>query len=147
MPTCNKNEPSFPCFNCGITVSVRRVGKKWFIPTKYCSRECSIIVHASNLRGRSRPKDGTGKGWIDASGYKRVSSKLGVEGAEHRQVMETILGRKLKKGETVHHKDGNKLNNNPNNLELWTKNHGYGIRAADLDIWSGTIPLYQREAL
>ena len=32
--------------------------------------------------------------------------------------MEEILGRPLRKGEIVHHKDGNKLNNHPDNLEL-----------------------------
>ena len=37
---------------------------------------------------------------------------------EHRLVMEAKVGRKLKKGEVVHHKDGNKSNNKPENLEL-----------------------------
>ena len=37
---------------------------------------------------------------------------------EHRIIMENKLGRSLKKGEIVHHKDGNKSNNQPDNLEL-----------------------------
>jgi len=36
----------------------------------------------------------------------------------HREVMEKKLGRKLRPGELVHHKDGNKRNNDPGNLEL-----------------------------
>ncbi|MBN1250158.1 MAG: HNH endonuclease [Anaerolineae bacterium] len=36
----------------------------------------------------------------------------------HRVVMENKLGRALRPGEIVHHKDGNKLNNAPGNLEL-----------------------------
>ena len=38
----------------------------------------------------------------------------------HRYVMEQKLGRKLLRTEIVHHIDGNKLNNNPDNLELMT---------------------------
>lgn len=37
---------------------------------------------------------------------------------EHRLVAEQKLGRRLEKGELVHHKDENKANNNPNNLEV-----------------------------
>lgn len=40
---------------------------------------------------------------------------------EHRYVMAQILGRPLEVWEVVHHKDGNKLNNAPNNLELVTR--------------------------
>jgi hypothetical protein len=39
----------------------------------------------------------------------------------HRVVMEKYLGRKLKKGEIVHHIDGNKHNNDIKNLELMTQ--------------------------
>ena len=39
---------------------------------------------------------------------------------EHRLVMEEILDRKLEFCEKVHHKDADKTNNNPNNLELLT---------------------------
>lgn len=39
---------------------------------------------------------------------------------EHRYIMEQFLGRKLLKNEHVHHKDGNGLNNDINNLELLT---------------------------
>lgn len=37
---------------------------------------------------------------------------------EHRTVMESVLGRSLTADEIVHHKDRNKRNNNPENLEL-----------------------------
>ena len=36
----------------------------------------------------------------------------------HRVVAEKILGRKLRPGEVVHHKDGNKQNFSPENLEV-----------------------------
>jgi hypothetical protein len=50
-------------------------------------------------------------------GYVRIK----VDGQwmlEHRHVMELAIGRKLKRSETVHHKDENKQNNRIGNLEL-----------------------------
>lgn len=56
----------------------------------------------------------------------------------HRAIMETKLGRPLIKGEIVHHLDGDKQNNNPDNLILTTmskhsslpKNHNGHPRCA-----------------
>ena len=45
--------------------------------------------------------------------------------------MEQLLGRPLKKGENVHHKDGDRLNNDPSNLELWVKMQPPGQRVID----------------
>ena len=39
---------------------------------------------------------------------------------EHRIVAEKKLGRKLKQGEVVHHIDGNKRNNSPDNLMVFS---------------------------
>lgn len=41
---------------------------------------------------------------------------------EHILVMERKIGRPLTKEEVVHHVDGNKQNNDPNNLELFSNN-------------------------
>jgi hypothetical protein len=54
---------------------------------------------------------------------------------EHRIVAERLLGRPLAKGEIVHHKDGNKHNNDPSNLEVMTQSehmklHWEEMRAA-----------------
>lgn len=55
--------------------------------------------------------------------YKRAKHQGWCNGyiAEHIIVMQGLLGRLLKEGEIVHHLDGNKLNNDPINLELMTR--------------------------
>jgi hypothetical protein len=83
---------------------------------------------------------------VGRDGYVRYACD-GVIQLEHRRVMEKMLGRKLKKQETVHHKNGIRHDNRPENLELWSSNHGRGQRIADQDIWSGMIPAYQFNAL
>lgn len=56
--------------------------------------------------------------------------------AEHRVVMEQILGRYLLPGENVHHKNGVKNDNRPENLELWSTAQPYGQRVEDKIDWA-----------
>lgn len=51
---------------------------------------------------------------------------------EHRLVMEQQLGRKLRRDETVHHRNGKRADNRPRNLELWASRHPKGQRVPDL---------------
>lgn len=62
--------------------------------------------------------------------WASMATKQGLA-MEHRIVMADKLGRALTRAETVHHKDGDRLNNSPDNLELWVGNHGSGQKLED----------------
>jgi len=93
------------CQNCGIEFTHNQVNRK------YCSPTC----FAKSQAGKTKSPSGDGN--IDAHGY-RIIRINGHRIREHRYVMELHLGRKLLDSEVVHHKDHNKLNNSPSNLEL-----------------------------
>jgi hypothetical protein len=53
--------------------------------------------------------------------------------AEHIKVMAAVLGRPLRRGEEVHHRNGIRHDNRPGNLELWARSmQPPGCRVSDL---------------
>lgn len=69
--------------------------------------------------------------WTDASGYVMV--RQGTKAVpEHRVVMEQKLGRPLRQGESVHHKNGIRGDNSLENLELHVGPIRHGQRAVEV---------------
>jgi hypothetical protein len=93
------------CEKCGMAFHPWQ-GK----PGRTCSRLCANrITGPESAAKRGDMQRGKGEG-------KTYGKFMGRH--LHRQVAESKIGRPLAEGEVVHHIDGNKLNNHPDNIAV-----------------------------
>ena len=120
---CASKKVTRPCDQCGKDVTRT---KSQMLKKVYCSRACSSIGTGKTMTAMNKelnPDRMTletrtklrhahlGKG--EGKAYRKT---FGVH--THRIVAAKKIGRCLLKGEVVHHIDGNKLNNSPENLQV-----------------------------
>ena len=93
------------------------------------------------MHGENHPNWKGGR-YQGTNGYIFLRVALGKYRLEHRVVLEAHLGRPLSKAEHVHHRNGNKTDNRPENLELvspegHTKHHWETGELRDVHIQRG----------
>ena len=128
------------CDRCGKAfLGINRPNR----PGVYCSRSCSTAAVFSRIpkeqRIRENARRWNGGRMLDQHGYimalapdhhsNATTTRRYVQ--EHRLVMEQVLGRNLKRGEQVHHKNGIRTDNRPENLELWVTQQPPGARVTE----------------
>ena len=87
-------------------------------------------------QARTTPSEQAGL-MVWAPGHPRAGKGQYV--FEHILVMEQVLGRHLLRQESVHHRNGVREDNRPQNLELWTRPQPTGIRVSDAIVWAREI--------
>jgi HNH endonuclease len=119
---------------------VNSVGEKCMGRAKHkgmCGAHYSRWLKHGDVKADLPLKASPGSGYI-TKGYKAYN-KGSRKIFEHRLVMEEILGRQLLPEENVHHKNGNRLDNRPENLELWSTSQPNGQRVEDKLAWARQI--------
>ncbi len=103
---CARCEKPFRVYPSRLKASGKRI---------FCTLRCQLKTVASERTGKRNPAWQGGKIRMNGYVYLRVD---GQYRAEHRIIMETILGRRLDRREVVHHKNGVRDDNRRANLEV-----------------------------
>jgi hypothetical protein len=90
--------------------------------------EPAKFIHGHNARGRFAHNWKEGRR-SDSRGYVRLRSERVSRGweYEHRLVMEAVIGRALGRHEVVHHRNADRSDNSPENLELMSQSEHAGL--------------------
>ena len=130
------------CLNCKKEfICPLRYGISKWKARKFCSIRCGALYYSpqriKRMTGKNNPSWKKGNYIASSIGYKfltisslslkdqQLAKQMVTKGKinknrilEHRFIMAKKIGRPLNSSEIVHHIDGNKLNNHPDNLQL-----------------------------
>ena len=106
------------CLICGHEISSYPSRQR-----KTCGMDCKSIYQSRKMSGKNNPayKGGTS---VYSNGKKRATSYSqryiigGIKKPEHRHIVEMVLGRLLVRSESVHHINGDSMDNRRGNLLL-----------------------------
>lgn len=122
---CKRGSAS--CENCGKSFVVGKKANGRFCCTRcFYDFTCPLGTVSKHHSGYTVIKVPQGTPGTLATGARAKNWML-----HHRYVMQQVLGRALLPTEHVHHKNGKRDDNRPENLELWKRSHPQGVRAKD----------------
>lgn len=100
-----------------------------------CGGHYSRWKKGTDLSAPLKKNADRGAGCLDKKSGYRIVWREGRRVLEHRAVMEDVLGRPLASWENVHHRNGVRHDNRPENLEIWVVPQPSGQRPEDLADW------------
>lgn len=121
---------------CSFVGCMRVARSKGLCPSHYNQHRRGLELRCIKPRQR--------RGWLH-NGYKCVpapehpNSDSSGTIREHVLVMSKVIGRPLYQHESVHHKNGVRDDNRPENLELWSRSQPSGQRVVDKVAWAQEI--------